>query len=43
MAQVSELLSLDDRVHQLEDRQLDDRVHQLEDRWHQDDQCVVVG
>ena len=31
MAQVSELLSLDDRV------------HQLEDRTHQDDQCVVVG
>ena len=43
MAQLSVLLSMEDRVHQMEDRQLDDGGHQLEDRWDQDDQCLVVG
>ena len=33
MAQLSVLLSLEHRVHQMEDRQLDDGGHQLEDRW----------
>ena len=43
MAQLSLLLSLEYRVHQMEDRQLDAGGHQLEDRWDQDDQCLVVG
>ena len=43
MAQLSVLLSLEGRVHQMEGRQLDDGGHQLEDRWDQDDQCLVVG